>query len=51
MIDLQKFNISVIAAINRSNGIGYQDKMLYNIDEDLKYFKELKKLKLFRVRI
>ena len=33
--------INIIAAIDNNRAIGYQNKLLFHIDEDMKHFKQL----------
>ena len=33
--------LNIIVAIDKSNAIGYKNKLLFNLPNDLKHFKEL----------
>ena len=35
------FKLSAIVAIDKNNGIGYQNKLLYSVPDDIKRFKEI----------
>lgn len=37
---VRRFDISMIAAIDRANGLGKENQLLYRIKEDMQYFKE-----------